>query len=331
MRSIISDILNSDPEIEVIGEAEDGQKAIDLIGSLKPDVVTMDVEMPRMDGITAVKEIMRTLNPPQILMLSALTQEGADASMEALELGAVDFIAKPSGTVSPDLKKDGIGIIDKVKMAAEANLPSPTKVKSVKEKVNPLEKLLIIGGSTGGPPVVEEIVSNLPISAKFRVVIVQHMPKDFTPRFASRLDSVSEYSVKEAKNGDKLEPGCALVAPGDYHLVLEQGNNGVFVNLNKDALINNVRPSVDPTLVSASKVDGANTIAVILTGMGKDGQVGVQFTKKANGKVIAQSKESAVVYGMPKRAIETGCVDTVADNFGIVDNILKLAGGNNGR
>lgn len=331
MRTIITDILNSDPEIEVIGEAEDGYRAIELISLLKPDVVTMDVEMPRMDGITAVKEIMKTLNPPPVVMLSAVTQEGADATLEALELGAVDFIPKPSGTISPDLRRDGIDIIVKVKTAAKAKLPPSTKVESIRAKVNPLEKLLIIGASTGGPPVIEEIMSKLPISARFRIAIVQHMPKEFTFRFASRLNSISEYSVKEAEDGDKLEPGCALVAPGDYHMVLEKRSGGIFVKLNKDAPINNVRPSLEPTLISASRIDGANSIAVILTGMGKDGQVGVQFIKQAGGKIIAQSKESSVVFGMPKRAIDTGCVDVVADISVIVDNILKLAGGNNGR
>ncbi len=331
MRTIISDILNSDPEIEVIGEAEDGNRAIELTNLLKPDVVTMDVEMPKMDGITALKEITRSINHPVVVMLSAKTQDGADATLEALERGAVDFIPKPSGTISPDLRRDGIEIIEKVKTAVKANLPPSAEIKPVKERVKPLEKLLVIGASTGGPPMVEKILSKLPLSAKFRIVVVQHMPKEFTLRFSNRLDSISEYSVKEAEDGDKVEPGCALVAPGDYHLILEKGNNGIFVRLNQDAPINNVRPSVEPTLISASRVDGANTIAVILTGMGKDGQVGVQFVKKSGGKVIAQNKESSVVFGMPKRAIETGCVDVVADISGIVDNIIKIAGDGNGR
>lgn len=331
MRTIIADILNSDPEIEVIGEAEDGKRAIEMIDLLKPDIVTLDVEMPKMDGITALKEITKSINPPVVVMLSAKTQEGADSTLEALELGAVDFIPKPSGTISPELRRDGIDIIEKIKAAVKARMPPSTEIEPVRVRVKPLEKLLVIGASTGGPPFVEKILSRLPISAKFRVVVVQHMPKEFTFRFASRLDSVSAYSVKEAEDGDMVKPGCALVAPGDHHMVLEKKNDGVFVKLNKDAPINNVRPSIEPTLISTSRVDGANTIAVILTGMGKDGQVGVQFVKKSGGKVVAQNKESSVVFGMPKRAIETGCVDKVADISGIVDDILKLAGDSNGR
>jgi len=327
MRTLISDILNSDPEIEVIGEAANGVEAIEKVKLLKPDVVTMDIEMPKMDGLTAVSEIMKLPSPPAIVMLSAHTHEGADATLEALRRGAVDFMPKPSGTISPDIKKKGLELIEKVKAATKAKIVAPKK-KAIKEKrkVSPVGKLIIIGASTGGPPVIEEIMSNLPVSAQFRVVIVQHMPKGFTERFARRLDAVSEYIVREAKDGDILRRGLALVAPGDYHLVLEGANNEIVARLNKDKPINGVRPSVEPTLISASRVGGPDTIAVILTGMGKDGQVGVQFIKKAGGKVIAQSEKSCVVFGMPKRAIETGCVDVIADSSEIVDAILKLAG-----
>ncbi|MFO7967877.1 MAG: chemotaxis response regulator protein-glutamate methylesterase [Archaeoglobaceae archaeon] len=330
MRTIIADILNSDPELEVIGEAEDGEKAIELIKLLKPDIVTMDVEMPKMDGIAALKEIRKSVNPPAVLMLSAKTQDGADATLEALELGAVDFIPKPSGTVSPDLRRNGVDIIEKVKTAAKVKIPHSAEVEPIKESVKPLEKLLVIGASTGGPPIIEKILSKLPLSARFRIVVVQHMPRDFTFRFSNRLNSISEYFVKEAEDGDMVKPGYALVAPGDYHVVLEKRDNGIFVKLNRDTPINNVRPSLEPTLISASRADGDKTIAIILTGMGKDGQVGVQFIKKSGGKVIAQNKETSIVFGMPKRAIETGCVDIVADISGIVYNILKLAGDKNG-
>jgi len=329
MRTVISDTLNSDPEINVIGEAGDGIEAVEKVRELKPDVVTMDVEMPRMDGLTAVSEIMKLQSPPAIVMLSALTQEGADATFEALKRGAVDFLPKPSGTVSPDLRKKGFELIEKVKNAAVAKVSVYKRVVKPKpaiKHVTPLGKLIVIGASTGGPPVVEEIVSSLPLSARFRVVIVQHMPKGFTSRFARRLDSVSDYNVKEATDGDKLKGGVVYVAPGDYHLVLEKKNGYVVTRLNKDQPINGVRPSVEPTLISAARVDGPNTIAIILTGMGKDGQVGVQFVKDAGGKVIAQSRESCVVFGMPKRAIETGCVDVVTDIPDIVNSVLKLAG-----
>ncbi len=329
MRTVISDTLNSDPEIEVIGEAGDGIEAVEKVKELKPDVVTMDVEMPRMDGLTAVSEIMKLQNPPAIVMLSALTQEGADATFEALKRGAVDFISKPSGTVSPDLRKKGFELIKKVKNAAIAKVPvyrRAVKPKPAIRHVSPLEKLIVIGASTGGPPVVEEILSSLPLSARFRVIVVQHMPRGFTGRFARRLNSVSEYEVREAADGDRLKGGLAYVAPGDYHLVLERENGDIVIRLNRDQPINGVRPSVEPALISAARVDGPNTIAVILTGMGKDGQVGVQFVKDAGGKVIAQNRESCVVFGMPKRAIETGCVDVVADPHDIVNSVLKLAG-----
>jgi two-component system chemotaxis response regulator CheB len=240
----------------------------------------------------------------------------------------ISDMPKPSGTISPDLRKRGLELIEKIKTAAKAKVSISHK-ETIKRRTEPLGKLVVIGASTGGPPVIEEIMSNLPLSAQFKVAIVQHMPKGFTERFARRLDSVSEYAVIEAEDGSLLRSGMALVAPGDYHMVLEKKND-IRVRLNKDSPINNVRPSVEPTLISASRIDGPNTIAVILTGMGKDGQIGVQFVKKSGGKVIAQSKESSIVFGMPKRAIETGCVDLIADIHEIVDGIIKLAGGNNG-
>jgi two-component system chemotaxis response regulator CheB len=326
MRTIIADILNSDPEIEVIGEAENGYRAIELVELLKPDVVTMDVEMPEMNGINALREIMKMSKPPAVVMLSALTHEGADATLEALSLGAVDFIPKPSGTISPDLRKTGMGIIEKVKTAANANIATVASRVKADIPVKPLDKLIVIGASTGGPPVIEEILSNLPLNARFKVAVVQHMPKGFTRRFARRLDNISEYNVEEAVDGDTLGDGQVLIAPGDHHMVLEK-NGDISVRLNKDAPINNVRPSVEPTLISASRICGSNTIAIILTGMGKDGQLGVQFVKKAGGKVIAQSKETSVVFGMPMRAIETGCVDVIAHSSDIAKAILRLSGG----
>lgn len=328
MRTIISDVLNSDPEIKVIGEAENGVEAIELVNLLNPDVITLDIEMPKMDGITTVGELMKLNKPPAIVMLSAHTHEGADLTLEALSRGATDFMPKPSGTISPDLKIKGFELIEKVKNASKSKI-HVIKQKKISNSVGPLNKLVVIGASTGGPPVIESILSNLPISAQLRIVVVQHMPKGFTGRFANRLNSVTEYTVKEAEQGDKLRNGLVLIAPGDYHTVLERKGIDIVVKLNKDKPINNVRPSVEPTLISASRVE-RNTIVAILTGMGKDGQVGVQFVKKAGGKIIAQSKESCVVFGMPKWAIETGCVDEVVHGSHIAETIVKIAGENHG-
>ena len=329
MRTVISDILE-DGGIDVVAQASDGAAGVEAVETHDPDVVTMDVEMPRMDGIEAVEEIMAT-NPTPILMLSAHTEDGAEATFEALEKGAVDFLAKPGGEVSTEISAHGDALVAKVESATRAD---PSSVEQVDTTTGPLDAdhryvrnpTLIVGASTGGPRVVERVLSSLPLAADLRVLVVQHMPDGFTGRFADRLDRRSEYDVREADDGARIAGGEALVAKGDYHMeVAGYGNGRLRVRLQQDEQLHGVRPAIDVTMgTAAEKVDGPLT-GVVLTGMGSDGAAGIEAVKAAGGATLAQDEASCSVFGIPARAIETGCVDAVhsADEMGkaILDTI----------
>lgn len=331
MRQFISNIITSDPLLEVIGAARHGAEGLAKTQELKPDVITMDVEMPVMDGLTAVEKIM-TLCPTPIVMLSSLTTDGAEATLKALELGAVDFIPKPSGAISLDLGKVKDDIIEKIKIAAKAKLNSHTTVTRTLAKVSKtnlevsnkkLKKIIAIGTSTGGPKALQEIVPLLPRSIPAGIMIVQHMPKGFTKSLAERLDSLSQVTVKEAKDGDELVAGLALIAPGDYHMTAKEVGGRVIINLNQEPAFSGHRPSVDVMFKSVSELN-LEKVGVILTGMGGDGSDGLVLIKKNTGKTIAQNEESCIVFGMPKVAIEKNAVDKVVPLSNIAMEIMKL-------
>ena len=327
MRTVISDILE-DAGIEVVGEAADGREAIAVVEETAPDVVTMDVEMPELDGIEATAEIMDR-HPVPIMMLSALTTEGADATLRALEEGAVDFFAKPSGTISTDLSAHSEPLVETVRSVAESDPtaarsidPAPTAGASEGAFVD--NPTLLIGASTGGPKVVESIMAELPLDPDFRVLIVQHMPDQFTGRFADRLDEASAYDVREAKDGDRIGGGEALVAKGDYHLVVKNYSSGrLRVSLEQSAPVHSVRPAIDVTLESAAETVTDPLVAVLLTGMGSDGADGTRAVDAAGGRVLAQDESTSAVFGIPGRAIETGCVEEVLPAGDLVDGILR--------
>ncbi len=325
MRKMITQILNSDPEIEVIATARDGEDAIKKVEKLRPDVVTLDVEMPRVDGLTALAYIMNK-SPLPVVMLSALTGEGTKATVKALSYGAVDYIQKPSGTISLDIEKIRDEIIRKVKLAANARV---RKLKLENRKPKKIDfhsftkKLVVIGASTGGPQALVEIISHLPKNIPASILVVQHMPKQFTRSFAERLDSLSEIEVEEAEEGDRIIEGKALLAPGDYHMLV----NNSKITLDDGPKINSVRPAVDPTMISAAEAYGENVIGVILTGMGNDGAYGIKVIKEKGGTTIAQDESTSVVFGMPKAAIATGCVDKVLPLHEISKEIIALLGG----
>ncbi|NPA63158.1 MAG: chemotaxis response regulator protein-glutamate methylesterase [Methanococci archaeon] len=345
MRKVISDILNSDPEIEVIGTAKDGVEAVELVQKLEPDVITMDVEMPRMNGLEAVKKIME-IKPTPIVMLSALTKEGSKITFEALEAGAVDFISKPSGSISLDIRKIGEDIIKKVKQAAKAKVVKkvsttrhkPT-IKEEKEEKKTLpqtseeltvpdsklkEMCVIIGSSTGGPPVVTEIISKLPKRMP-PIFVVQHMPPGFTKLFADRINQVSKLNVKEAEHGERVMPGYVYIAPGDYHMLLTKRGENVYISLdNKMPKVNGTRPAVDITAESVANIYGGKSVGVILTGIGKDGAYGFKKIKEKGGKIIAQDGKTCVVFGMPKAVIELGIADLVLPPSEIPEAIVKF-------
>ncbi len=324
MRKIVSDMLESDPRITVCGSARNGIEAIEKVKELKPDVVTLDVEMPRMDGLTALGHIMKEC-PVPVVMLSTLTQRGADATLTALSRGAVDYVQKPSGAVSLDVRKVRNILLEKVKAAAQSN-PGTLLLKKKSAALKPLKytpgsdtKIIAIGTSTGGPASLAEIIPRFPADTP-PMLIVQHMPADFTARFAERLNDTSAIRVKEASAGDKIEPGLALLAPGDYHMTV--GKDG-RVHVNKNPKIHGVRPAVDPMMTTASKVYKSKMIGVIMTGMGRDGAAGIEAIKKNNGFNITQDEATCVVYGMPQEAYKTGCVDLVVPLSKIPAEVLR--------
>ncbi len=285
MRQELKKIMERDPDIEVIAVVRNGAEAVERTRALEPDVVALDINMPVMDGLTALQYIMMEA-PRPVVMISSLTQEGALTTYEALELGAVDFVGKPSGTISKDIAKVAEEIIYKIHSAAGANTsnlrlrtrrrawPRERKVTAVQPKIRSSQKIVIIGQSTGGPNTIMDIIPFLPANLGVPVIIVQHMPASFTPSFAQRLDKICAFPFKEAKSGDLIEPNHGYLAPGDIHMTLASrglGKNGVLVRLTRIPRDTLHTPSVDVTMESVLAYYGANTIAVLLTGMGADG------------------------------------------------------------
>jgi len=331
MRTVIADMLEAEG-ITVLGTASDGEAGVAAVLEHAPDVVTMDLKMPGMDGIEAVKRIMAE-RPTPVLVLSAHAADGAELTFEAMEEGAVDFFEKPSGEVSVGLKRQRKALVSTVRSVADADV-SPTESvaaagsaerrgTSRPETGYVNRPTLVVGSSTGGPTVVEEVLEALPIEADFRVLVVQHMPEGFTGRFAERLDAASDYAVREASDGDRIGGGEALVARGGSHLeVSGYGGGRLRVSLTEDAPVNNVRPAVDVTLeTAAERIDDPLSVA-ILTGMGTDGADGVRAVGAAGGTVVAQDEETSAVFGMPKRAIETGAVHDVRPRSELVAGVL---------
>lgn len=312
MRYTVTKHLNTDPEIEVVGQARDGLDALKKIAALRPDVVTLDVEMPRMDGLTALRRIMRE-HPLPVVMLSSLTQRGAYTTIQALMRGAVDFVPKPMGSV--DIGTVADELIAKVKIAArsqpadaDATAPSSPKAKGGPRPFHPGDPLVVIGASTGGPRALQQVLSGLPNDFPAAVTIVQHMPPGFTRSLAQRLNECSSLTVQEAADGDRLAQGLALLAPGDFHL---RFRNPHRVALDHGPRRNHVRPAVDVTMESAAEQHGAAVIGVVLTGMGADGREGARRIKAAGGRVIAEHESTSIVYGMPRSVVEAGLADEV--------------------
>ena len=334
MRSVISDILD-EGGVDVVAEAKNGREAVDLVDEHRPDVVTMDVEMPEMDGIAAVEQIMDRC-PTPVLMLSAHTDENADVTFEALDVGAVDFFTKPGGEVSMEMSRLKDQLVEMVLTVAEVDVATPhgggsnttTTARPSSDGAATASEYdddptLIIGSSTGGPKMVESVLSELPLAADFRVLVVQHMPGGFTGRFAQRIDARSDYEVREATDGDRIGGGEALVAPGGKHLVVAGSGGGrLRIKLTEDQPEHGVRPAADVTMRSAAGAIDGPLVGVVLTGMGADGAEGARVIKDAGGHIIAQDEASSAVFGMPKRAIELGSVDDVLAADDVPDGIL---------
>jgi two-component system chemotaxis response regulator CheB len=320
MRKIISDMINSDPQLNVVGTARDGVDALKKIPQIHPDVITLDVNMPRMDGLTTLKQIMKE-RPLPVIMVSAATQEGAETTFQALNLGAVDYIPKPSGQISLDVNKIKNELVAKIKTAMKAKIITHKHIprSRIKTKQKLKEKVITIGASTGGPPALEKILTQLPRNIP-PTLIVQHMPSGFTSSFAKRLDELCNFYVKEAEKGDIIKQGQALIAPGGYHMTVTTEGR---IQLDTGPPEHSVRPAVDPLMRTAAEVYGSETIGVILTGMGRDGSSGLKAIKENGGRTIAQNEATCTVFGMPKAAIDDGNVDKVLPLSKIPKQIMQ--------
>lgn len=343
IRKALADILRKDNDIQVVGEAKDGEEAIEKFKELSPDVITLDYEMPKKNGIEVIREIMK-IKPTPIVMISSYTKEGALITLKCLEEGAVDFISKDIEKGTLEVIRKGKEIIEKVKNAAKARIrvrakPEPKdaeyirhrtedirlrpKEKRIEEKRvydKTLKKLIVIGASTGGPNTVIDILSTLP-PLPAAILVVIHMPPIFTETYAQRLAERTGFPAKEAQDGDKLEAGKIFVAPGGKHIKVMKGGIIKIINELPDAIY---KPSIDLAIESAAEVFRQDTIAVILTGMGNDGAKGIRKVKEFGGKVIAESEKSAIVFGMPRAAAETGLVDYIEDAHRIPGILEKL-------
>lgn len=322
MRTVLRDILVPDPGIQVVGMASDGKEALELVPLVKPDIVTLDVEMPVLDGLSTLKEIMKN-HPVPVLMLSALTQEGANQTFEALDLGAIDYLPKPSSAAKLHVVKDilieKIKKISRVRIKKRSSLNKLTKTQTIPRKMSSSEKIVSIGASTGGPKALKTVLSELPQNMP-PMLIVQHMPETFTKLFAERLDRATAFEVREADEGDRVESGLCLVAPGGWHMVINRNDR---VHLHKGPPIFNLRPTVDELMISTSKKYGHKNLAVILTGMGRDGTIGMTQIKENGGYNIAQDEDTSIIFGMPKSAIDAGVVDVVKPLNKIPHEIVK--------
>lgn len=329
VRKIFTEELSKEQGIEIVGTAPDPYVARDKIVRLQPDVVTLDIEMPRMDGITFLKKLMKYY-PLPVIIVSSLTPQGGKLALEAIESGAVEVMSKPGGSYSVgDMRQQ---LADKIRAAARARVvqrkeealveESPAKVdnRALKETTN---KVIAIGASTGGTEALKKVLTQFPVTIP-GIVVVQHMPPNFTTAFAERLNGLCEIAVKEAEDGDSVLPGRALIAPGNYHMLLRRSGARYYVSVKTGPMVCHQRPSVDVLFNSSAHYAGANAIGVIMTGMGADGSQGMLEMRQAGARTIGQDEASCVVYGMPKEAAKVGAVEKVAPLERIAQEVINL-------
>ncbi len=333
MREILTAILKSDPDIEVVGAARDPFVAREMIKKTNPDVVTLDIEMPKMDGLGFLEKIM-TLRPMPVVMISSLTQAGADATLQALELGAVDFVSKPAMDLKSGMEEKRQEIVEKVRQAARARVrggrQAPRAPSSAEQRTRlrfrSTEKIIGIGASTGGVEALREVICELPSDAP-AVLVTQHMPEQFTKTFAQRLNSLARVQVTEAKDGQRVLPGHVYLAPGHSHLELTRSGANFLCRVFEGAPVSGHCPSVDVLLNSIAKIAGENGVGAILTGMGRDGAAGLLAMRQAGARTFGQDEASCVVYGMPRVAFENGAVESQLPLSRICLGLLEAAGG----
>lgn len=324
MRKAIENMVKKDPEIEVVGTGKNGLDAIEMVKSLKPDVMTLDIEMPRMDGLTALQKIMSE-NPLPVIMVSSLTTEGADATLKALDLGAVDFIPKDKSFASFGVMKIEDQLIAKIKdfsrrktffrrpviTRPSSAMQAPAAPKQPAPKITSKKKIVVIGTSTGGPQSLQKVIPMLPGDLGVPVVVVQHMPPNFTKSLAQRLDSLSKLKVLEAQGKEQLEPNHVYIAKGGAHLKIKKMGPHYYTEVTTEPSNTLHIPSVDVTAASVAEAMGKDALGVIMTGMGSDGMKGLQLLKLKGGSVIAQDEASCIVYGMPRAVVSAGFQDEI--------------------
>ncbi len=335
VRQVLKEILNSDSSIDVVGTAYDPYNARKKIKELNPDVITLDIEMPRMDGIAFLKNIMR-LRPMPVVMVSSLTKKGADVTLQALELGAIDFVNKPESNVAEGLTEYSSELISKVKIAARSNVKAydarnhPSNHSEVVKQLSlksskhfkTTDKIIAIGASTGGTEAIKDVLINLPHNTP-GIVITQHIPLAFSESFAKRVDLLSKMSVCQAEDGQQIIAGHAFIAPGDQHLEVIKSGGRYVCKLNDGPLVNRHKPSVDVLMASVAKHVGQNALGIMLTGMGADGAKSMKLMQEAGAKTIAQDEESSVVWGMPGSAVKLGGFDSILPLNQIAQSIVN--------
>ena len=327
VRKIFTEQLSQAKDIQVVATAPDPYVARDKIVELKPDVVTLDIEMPRMDGITFLKKIM-SAHPLPVIIVSSLTPKGSAMALEAMDCGAVEVLAKPGGSFS--VGEMGAQLAEKIRAASRCRVtrkaPSEKGPQasmrggSITQTTN---KVIAIGSSTGGTEALKDILTRLPPDTP-GIVIAQHMPANFTRAFADRMNGLSRIQIKEGAENDSVLPGTCLIAPGNYHMLLKRSGARYYVEIKDGPMVHHQRPAVDVLFKSVAKYAGANAIGVVLTGMGSDGAEGIKIMKQAGAKTLAQDEASCVVFGMPKEAIKTGCVDKVVSLRNMPQGILDM-------
>lgn len=331
VRKVFSEELGREGDIEIVGTAPDPYVARDMIVKLKPDVVTLDIEMPRMDGLTFLRKLMRYF-PLPVIIVSSLTEAGGAIAMEAMDSGAVEVICKPGEAYS--VGDMSVQLAEKIRAAAQIDIKA-MRVRSAKPGVAPggappklsitktTNQLIAIGSSTGGTEALKVVLPQMPSNSP-GIMVVQHMPRHFTKKFAERLDSLCQIRVKEAEDGDSVVPGICLIAPGNYHMVMRRSGARYYVNIKDGPLVCHQRPAADVLFNSVAAYGGSNAIGVILTGMGKDGSQGLLKMKQAGARVIAQDEKSCVVYGMPGETVKLGCVDKEVPLNEVSNTVLEM-------
>ena len=334
VRSLLTEIINRQPDMVTVGAARDPLQAREMIRATDPDVLTLDIEMPRMDGLDFLERLMR-LRPTPVVMVSTMTERGAEVTLRALELGAVDFVAKPKLDLAVGLREAGADLCDKIRIASKARMrrvaappatdPEAATPVARKTPVAGLstEKLIAIGSSTGGTEAIREVLTRLPPDAP-GVLIAQHMPPGFTRSFAHRLDGLCRIAVSEAVDGERVRSGHAYIAPGDRHLTLVRSGADYVIALDDGPAVNHHRPSVDVLFASVARHAGVNACGVMLTGMGKDGARGMLAMKQAGAVNLAQDEASCIVFGMPREAVAVGAVDEVLPLSRIAARLVEL-------